>query len=349
MGECMEEIDVDLHSDTQTRPSPGMREAMAQAPVGDEQRGEDPSVNRLCEMAAELTGKEAAVFMPSGTMCNQASVLVHCQPGDEIIADKTSHLINSESGGAAALAGVQIRSVDGTRGIFTADQAEDAINMRKRNIPRSRMIEIEQTSNAGGGSIWPLARIQEIADVAKKFDLIMHMDGARMLNAAVATNVKAADFAKSFDSVWVDLSKGLGCPVGAVLCGSEEFIDEVWNWKTRLGGAMRQSGIIAAAGVYALENNVARLADDHALAKIFADYISNVEGIEIWPVETNLVFFSVRGTGITAPVFHEKLLERGVRIGIKNQYEMRAVTHLDVDSSEIERAAKAVAQVVATV
>ena len=156
----------------------------------------------------------------------------------------------------------------------------------------------------------------------------MHMDGADVMQ--LLTNVKAADFAKSFDSVWVDLSKGLGCPVGAVLCGSEEFIDEVWNWKTRLGGAMRQSGIIAAAGVYALENNVARLADDHALAKIFADYISNVEGIEIWPVDNR--FFSVRGTGITAPVFHEKLLEQGVRIGIKN-VKMRAVTHLDVDSS----------------
>ncbi len=343
----MEEINVDLHSDTQTRPSPGMREAMAKAPVGDEQRGEDPSVNKLCKMAAELTGKESAVFMPSGTMCNQASVLVHCQPGDEIIADKTSHLINSESGGAAALAGVQIKSINGKRGIFTAKQAEDAVNMKKRNIPRTRMIEIEQTSNAGGGSIWPLEQIREVAEIARKFGLVMHMDGARILNAAVASNITAADFAKPFDSLWIDLSKGLGCPLGAVLCGSSDFIEKVWSWKMRLGGAMRQSGIVAAAGVYALENNVNRLADDHMLAKRFADKISGIAGIELWPVETNLVFFNVKETGLTAKIFHEKLLERGVRIGIKNEYEMRAVTHLDVDSAEIAQAADAVAQVAA--
>lgn len=343
----MAEIQVDLHSDTQTRPSPGMREAMAQAPVGDEQRGEDPSVNRLCEMAADLTGKEAAVFMPSGTMCNQASILVHCRPGDEIIADKTSHIINSESGGAAALAGAQIQAVDGPRGIFTAEQAEAAVNMVKRNVPRTRMIEIEQTSNAGGGSVWPVERIREVAEVAKRHDLVMHMDGARMLNAAVASNVTAADFAEPFDSLWIDLSKGLGCPVGAVLCGSSEFIEQAWSWKQRLGGAMRQSGIVAAAGVYALEHNVARLAEDHALAMRFADDIAEVKGVEPWPVETNLVFFSVKGTGLDAETFHQRLLERGVRIGIKNEFEMRAVTHLDVDAAEMARAAEAVAEVAA--
>ncbi|HAA93095.1 MAG TPA: low specificity L-threonine aldolase [Rhodospirillaceae bacterium] len=343
----MVEVEVDLHSDTQTRPSPGMREAMAEAPVGDEQRGEDPSVNRLCEMAAELTGKEAAVFMPSGTMCNQASILVHCRPGDEIIADKTSHIINSESGGAAALAGAQIRAIDGKRGIFTAEQAEAAVSSVKRNIPRTRMIEIEQTSNAGGGSVWPLETIREVAEVAKRHDLIMHMDGARMLNAAVASNVTAADFAEPFDSLWIDLSKGLGCPVGAVLCGSADFIEQAWSWKQRLGGAMRQSGIVAAAGVYALENNVDRLADDHALATKFADGLSGVDGIDLWPVETNLVFFSVERTGLDANDFHEKLLERGVRIGVKNRQEMRAVTHLDVSSDQVARAAEAVAEVAA--
>lgn len=343
----MAEIKVDLHSDTQTRPSPGMREAMAQALVGDEQRGEDPSVNRLCEMAAELTGKEAAVFMPSGTMCNQASILVHCRPGDEIIADKTSHIINSESGGAAALAGAQICPVDGERGIFTAEQAEAAVGMLKRNIPRTRMIEIEQTSNAGGGSVWPLETIREVAEVAKRHGLVMHMDGARMLNAAVASNVTAADFAEPFDSLWIDLSKGLGCPVGAVLCGSADFIEQAWSWKQRLGGAMRQSGIVAAAGVYALENNVERLADDHALAMRFADDIGAVNGVDPWPVETNLVFFSVRETGLNAQTFHERLLDRGVRIGIKNEFEMRAVTHLDVNADEMARAAEAVAEVAA--
>ncbi len=340
-------IEVDLHSDTQTRPSEGMRQAMVSAEVGDEQRGEDPSANRLCELATELTGKEAAVFMPSGTMCNQVAMIVHCQPGDEIIADKTSHIINSESGGAAALAGAQIRAVDGIRGVFTAEQAEEAINSVKRNFPRTSMIEIEQTSNAGGGSIWPLETICEVADVAKRHGLAMHMDGARLLNAVVASNVTASDFGAPFDSLWIDLSKGLGCPVGAVLCGSKDFIEQAWGWKQRLGGAMRQSGVIAAAGIYALENNIERLAEDHASARRLAEGMEGVSGIDVWPVETNLVFFDLKKTGLTAQDFHERLLERGVRIGIKSKYEMRAVTHLDVSMDQVNRAVDAVADVVA--
>ena len=340
-------IEVDLHSDTQTRPSKGMRHAMVSAEVGDEQRGEDPSANRLCELATELTGKEAAVFMPSGTMCNQVAMLVHCQPGDEIIADKTSHIINSESGGAAALAGAQIKPVDGVRGVFTAEQAEEAINPAKRNIPRTSMIEIEQTSNAGGGSVWPLETISEVAEVGKQHGLAIHMDGARLLNAVVASNVTAADFGAPFDSLWIDLSKGLGCPVGAVLCGSTDFIEQAWVWKQRLGGAMRQSGVIAAAGVYALENNVERLAEDHASARRLAEGMEGVSGIEVWPVETNLVFFDLKKTGITAQDFHERLLKRGVRIGIKSKFEMRAVTHLDVSMDQVNRAVDAVADVVA--
>ena len=340
-------IEVDLHSDTQTRPSEGMRHAMVSAEVGDEQRGEDPSANRLCELATELTGKEAAVFMPSGTMCNQVAMIVHCQPGDEIIADKTSHIINSESGGAAALAGAQIRAVDGIRGVFTAEQAEEAINSVKRNFPRTSMIEIEQTSNAGGGSIWPLETICEVADVAKRHGLAMHMDGARLLNAVVASNVTASDFGAPFDSLWIDLSKGLGCPVGAVLCGSKDFIEQAWGWKQRLGGAMRQSGVIAAAGIYALENNIERLAEDHASARRLAEGMEGVSGIDVWPVETNLVFFDLKKTGLTAQDFHERLLKRGVRIGIKSKYEMRAVTHLDVSMDQVNRAVDAVADVVA--
>ena len=343
----MAKIEVDLHSDTQTKPSAAMREAMATAPVGDEQRGEDPSVNRLCEMACALTGKEAAVFMPSGTMCNQVSILVHCRPGDEIIADKTSHIINSESGGAAALAGAQICPLFGERGVFSAEQAEAAVGVVKRNVPRTRMIEVEQTSNAGGGSVWPLETIREVAEVAKRHGLIMHMDGARLLNAVVASNATAADFAQPFDSLWIDLSKGLGCPVGAVLCGSAEFIEQAWGWKQRLGGAMRQAGIVAAAGVYALKYNVERLAEDHASAKLLADGIAAIPGIDPWPVETNLVFFNVEKTGLTAADFHERLQDRGVRIGIKDKYEMRAVTHLDVTPEQVVRAAEAVADVAA--
>lgn len=343
----MTKIEVDLHSDTQTKPSAEMREAMATAPVGDEQRGEDPSVNRLCEMACALTGKEAAVFMPSGTMCNQVSILVHCRPGDEIIADKTSHIINSESGGAAALAGAQICPVAGERGVYSAKQAEAAVSVAKRNVPRTRMIAVEQTSNAGGGSVWPLETIREVAEVAKRRGLIMHMDGARLLNAVVASNVSTADFAEPFDSLWIDLSKGLGCPVGAVLCGSAEFIEQAWGWKQRLGGAMRQAGIVAAAGVYALDYNVDRLAEDHASARLLADGIAAIPGIDPWPVETNLVFFNVEKTGLTAADFHERLQDRGVRIGIKDKYEMRAVTHLDVSPEQVVRAAEAVADVAA--
>lgn len=344
----MPTIEIDLYSDTQTRPTAGMREAMASAPVGDEQRGEDPTTNRLCEMTAELLGKEAAVFMPSGTMCNQIAILVHCRAGDDIIADRTAHIINSEGGGPAVFAGASLRPIDGERGIFTADQAEEAIRRPRRHAPRTRMIEIEQTANSGGGSIWPLETIRAVGDVAKRHDLVLHMDGARLLNAVVASGVSARDFSEPFDSLWLDLSKGLGCPVGAVLAGSADFIEQAWQWKQRMGGAMRQSGSIAAAGVYALENNVDRMAEDHENAQLFADSISNLPGIRVEPdkIETNMVFFDVSQTGLTAGELHERLLERGVRIGENDRYRMRVVTHLDVSRDQVTRAADAVRDVV---
>lgn len=344
----MPTIEIDLYSDTQTRPTAGMREAMASAPVGDEQRGEDPTTNRLCEMTADLLGKEAAVFMPSGTMCNQIAILVHCRAGDDIIADKTAHIINSEGGGPAVFAGASLRPIDGVRGIFTAEQAEEAIRRPRRHAPRTRMIEIEQTANSGGGSIWPLETIREVGAVAKAHDLVLHMDGARLLNAVVASGVSARDFSEPFDSLWLDLSKGLGCPVGAVLAGSADFIEQAWQWKQRMGGAMRQSGSIAAAGVYALENNVDRMAEDHDNAQLFADSISNLPGIRVEPdkIETNMVFFDVSQTGLTAGELHERLLERGVRIGENDRYRMRVVTHLDVSRDDVARAADAVRDVV---
>ncbi|NKB59215.1 MAG: aminotransferase class I/II-fold pyridoxal phosphate-dependent enzyme [Alphaproteobacteria bacterium] len=344
----MPNIDIDLYSDTQTRPTPAMREAMASAPVGDEQRGEDPTTNRLCEMVADMLGKEAAVFMPSGTMCNQIAIMVHCQPGDEIIADKTAHIINSEGGGPAVFAGVMLRSIDGERGIFTVEQAEGAIRRARRHAPRTRMIEIEQTANSGGGSIWPLETIRGVGAVAKENDLILHMDGARLLNAVVASGVSARDFAEPFDSLWVDLSKGLGCPVGAVLAGSADFIDQAWQWKQRMGGAMRQSGSIAAAGVHALENHVERMAEDHENAQYFAEAIANLPGIRVEPdrIETNMVFFDVSQTGLTAAELHQKLLQRGVRIGENDQYRMRVVTHLDVTRDQVAKAAETVREVV---
>lgn len=344
----MPEINIDLYSDTQTRPTPAMREAMAAAPVGDEQRGEDPSTNRLCDMVAELMNKEAAVFMPSGTMCNQIAILVHCRPGDEIIADKTAHIINSEGGGPAIFAGAMLRPVDGARGIFTPDQAEAAIRRPRRHAPQSRMICLEQTANSGGGSVWPLETVRGVAEVARRHGLILHMDGARLLNAVVASGVAARDFAEPFDSLWLDLSKGLGCPVGAVLAGSADFIERAWQWKQRMGGAMRQSGVIAAAGVHALEHHVERMADDHENARLFARSIANLPGIRVEgdAIETNMVFFDVSDTGMTAAELHRRLLERGVRIGENDRYRMRVVTHLDISADQVVEAAEAVREVV---
>ena len=339
---------INLYSDTQTRPTPAMRQAMAEAPVGDEQKGEDPSVNRLCAMTAELVGKEDAVFLPSGTMCNEIAILVHCRKGDEIIADKTAHIINSEAGGPAALAGALIRPLDGMRGVYTADQAEAAVRANSRYTPTTSMIAVEQTSNFGGGTVWPLETIRAIAEVARRHELALHMDGARLMNACVASGVAAADYAAPFDSLWIDLSKGLGCPIGGVLAGSGDFIAQAWRWKQRIGGAMRQAGIIAAAGVYALENNVERLAEDHANARLFADRLADVPGIAVEPevVETNIVFFDVGGTGLTADQVAERLADHGVRIGPMGEDLMRAVTHLDVTTEQVAKAAAAVRAVV---
>ncbi len=339
---------VDLYSDTQTRPTAGMREAMARAEVGDEQRGDDPTTNRLCETVAELLGKEAAVFLPSGTMCNQIAMLVHCRPGDEVIADETSHIVTSEGAGAAALAGAWVRPLKGRYGIYTPEQVRAAIRPRNRHAPRTRLVEVEQTSNRGGGSVWPLASMEAVAAVAREHGLGLHMDGARLLNAVIASAVLAKTYAAPFDSVWLDLSKGLGCPVGGVLAGSHEFIDEAWRWKHRLGGAMRQSGILAAAGIYALEHHVERLAEDHANAQRLAALIADIRGIMLDPpkVETNLVFFDVRGTGLTASEIAARLLARGVQVGAEGESRMRAVTHLDVDRAGVEEAAAALAAVV---
>ncbi len=338
---------VNLISDTQTRPTEPMRRAMAEAAVGDEQRGDDPSTNRLCEMVAELLGKETAVFLPSGTMCNQVAVLVHCQSGEEIIADETAHIITSEGAGAAALAGAWVRPLKGRNGIFSAEQVRAAIRPRNRNAPRTRLVAVEQTSNRGGGSVWPLAAIEDVASVAREHGLALHMDGARLLNAVVASGVSARQFAAPFDSVWLDLSKGLGCPVGGVLAASADFIDEAWRWKHRLGGAMRQSGVLAAAGIYALEHHVERLAEDHANAKLFAERIAALPGIELQPpnVETNLVFFDVSGAGLTAEQVVAGLLRRGIRIGAEGEHQLRAVTHLDVGREGVEQAAAALVAV----
>jgi threonine aldolase len=335
-------IEVDLYSDTLTKPTLAMRRFMCDAEVGDEQKGEDPTVNLLTEMVAELLGKEAAVFLPSGTMCNEISMRVHCRPGDEMLAHRTAHPIHFETGGPAALAGVNVRPLDGPRGIYDADAAEAGVRPMNRHAPRSRLLWVEQTSNLGGGSIWPLTTIQAVTDVARRHSLVTHLDGARLMNAVVVSGVTARAFAAPFDSAWIDFTKGLGAPVGAALAGSREFIDEAWRLKQQMGGAMRQAGIIAAAGVYALRHNVERLAEDHANARLLADRLADLPGVALDPatVETNIVLFEVTGE-LDAPTVVERLLAHGIRMGAMGPRTVRAVTHLDVSRAQVERAAHA--------
>ena len=342
---------IDLYSDTQTRPSPAMRQAIAGAEVGDEQRGEDPTVNRLQDMIADLLGKPRALFLPSGTMCNEIAYRVWARPGEEIILDKTAHALHFETGGPAALSGLMTRPLDGRRGVFDAAMVRAAVRPRdNRHAPRSALVSIEQTSNRGGGRIWPLEGIEAVAATAREHGLSVHMDGARLLNAVVASNHAAAEFAAPCDSVWIDLSKGLGCPVGAVLAGGEDFIEEAFRCKHQFGGAMRQAGIIAAAGVYALDHNIERLAEDHANAIRLADGLAAITGISIVPeeVETNIVFFAVDPARMSASELSRRLLAaHGVRIGPVDEQTLRAVTHLDVAAAGIDSAIQAVREVLA--
>jgi threonine aldolase len=340
-------IDVDLYSDTVTRPTPEMRRFMCEADVGDEQKHEDPTVNLLQEMVADLLGKEAAVFLPSGTMCNEIALRVHCRPGEEMLAHHTAHPIHFESGGPAALAGVNVRPLDGPRGQFDAATLENGIRPDSRHFPRSRLVWVEQTSNLGGGSIWPLERVGTVTEVARRHRLATHLDGARLLNAVVASGVAAREWAAPFDSAWIDFTKGLGAPVGAALAGSRDFIAEAWRLKQQMGGAMRQAGIIAAGGVYALRHHIKRLAEDHANARRLAEGLAALPGIAVDPatVETNLVFFELTGR-LDATAFVERLLARGVRMGALGPRTVRAVTHLDVSAAQIERALAAAGEAV---
>jgi threonine aldolase len=331
-------IEVDLSSDTVTKPTQDMRRFMCEAEVGDEQKLEDPTVNLLQEMVAELLGKESALFLPSGTMCNEIALRVHCRHGEELLAHASAHPIHFESGGPAALAGVNVRPLDGPRGQYDAATLEAAIRPDNRHMPRSRLVWVEQTSNLGGGSIWPLARVREVTDVARRRGLSTHMDGARLLNAVVASGVSAQEWAAPFDSAWIDFTKGLGAPVGAAIAGPRDFIAEAWRLKQQMGGAMRQAGIIAAGGVYALRHHVKRLAEDHANARRLAEGLAKLPGVALDPatVETNLVFFDLAGA-IDAPGAVQGLLARGIRMGALGPKTIRAVTHLDVSAADIDK------------
>src|SRR5580692_1787993 len=328
-------VRINLLSDTQTRPTPGMREAIARAEVGDEQIGDDPAVNELCERVADLLGKQAAVFMPSGTMCNVAATLVHCRRGDEILAHETAHIVAREGGAHAALGGFQIMPLSGADGQFSPGTLRKALHPRSRYQPPQTVVSVEQTANIGGGTIWKKAALDEIVQIAKTAGMATHMDGARLLNACVATGISAHDMTAGWDSAWIDFSKGLGAPVGAVIAGSSDFIDEVWRWKQRLGGSMRQAGICAAACTYALDHHVDRLAEDHANARALARGLSQIAGMEVQEPETNLVFFKPDGSGVSGQKMVEALRQRGVLPAMMDG-RIRACTHLDVTAAMIE-------------
>ena len=337
----MTKIAVDFSSDTQTRPTAGMREAIARAEVGDEQRREDPSVNRLQEMVAELTGKEAALFLPSGTMCNLIAHAIHCRPGDEIIVESLTHPVHFEGGGPAVHSRASLRLLETETGVFTPGQVEAAIRSGDAHFPHTRLVCVENTHNMHGGRVWPLEAIRAVADCGRRHGLTLHLDGARLLNAVVASGVTARDYCGPFDSCWIDLSKGLGCPVGAVLAGPRDFIEQAWRYKHLFGGAMRQAGIIAAAGVYALEHHVERLAEDHAKARALAEGLAEIDGvsIDVDAVETNIVIFDIAATGVDRGELLGRLLERGVRFSpLMWPNKLRGVAHLDIPDDGVERA-----------
>jgi threonine aldolase len=329
---------VNLYSDTQTRPTAAMRRAMADAEVGDEQSFLDPTVNALCERAAELLGQEAAVFLPSGTMCNAIAFRLHVRPGgDEVVLHRTSHPIIAEAGGPAAISGAVLCPVEGERGMFDADTLRSMLRPAgDRYTPRSRLVSLEQTTNIAGGRVWPPEQMEGVLEVARGAGMRAHLDGARLMNAVVASGLPAAKWAGRFDTAWLDFTKGLGAPVGAVLAGSAELIEEAWRYKQMWGGALRQAGIIAAAGMYALDHHVERLADDHENAAVLARGLAEIDGVSLDPgaVETNIVVFEVPD----APAFCAALEGEGVRMGALGPQRVRAVTHLDVDRAGVERA-----------
>ncbi len=332
---------IDLRSDTVTKPSPAMREAMARAPVGDDVYGEDPTVNRLQEMVADLLGKTAAIFVPSGTMANQLSIRAQTQPGQEVIVEGTAHIVRYEQGAAAALAGVQLHWVRGERGLVTAEQIETAIRPKDTHTIPTALICLENTHNSGGGSIYPVGAIEAIQSVAQRHGIPMHLDGARLFNAVVATGIPAADYARHFETVSVCLSKGLGAPVGSLIATSDAtLLDKLRRFRRMYGGAMRQAGILAAAGIYALEHNIARLKEDHSHATRLAEVLQTIPSVSLSRahVETNIIVFEVKDNGRSPAQLVTDLKQAGVLVNAVGARRFRAVTHLDISGEDIEEA-----------
>ncbi|MFO0839303.1 MAG: GntG family PLP-dependent aldolase [Phycisphaerae bacterium] len=331
---------VDLRSDTVTRPSADMRQAIAQAEVGDDVLGDDPSVLRLQERAADLLGKSAALYVPSGSMANQVAIRAATEPGDEIIADATTHSYNYETAGPAALSGCSMKLIESRRGIFRAADVEANLRPTNSHFPRSRMVIIENTNNRGGGAVWPLETVAEVSAAAHAHGLHVHMDGARLMNACTTRGCKPIDYTRHADSVSMCFSKGLGAPVGSIVAGSKPFNERCHRFRKMFGGGMRQSGLLAAAAIYALDNNIPRLADDHANARRLAEAIARLPGIQlnVAEVESNIVIFEVDPSFGTAQQFADRLHERGVWVFATGPTKVRAVTHLDVSREQIDRA-----------
>ena len=326
---------IDLRSDTITIPTPEMREVMKEAFVGDDVFGDDSTINNLEKRVAEILGKEASVYMPSGTMTNQVAIRTHTEPGDEVLLEQSAHVYFNEAGATAALSGVICRLIPGDRGVYGAEDIKAAIRPVNDHYPRTKLVCVENTSNRGGGKVWPLEKLAEVKKTASENGLKTHLDGARIWNAAAAMNIPESEIAKHFDSLSVCFSKGLGAPVGSALAGSNDFIMEARRFRKQFGGGMRQAGIIAAGALYALENNRERLTVDHDNAKMLAKGLSEINGIDINPdeVETNIINFRVKGLNIHALI--EKLKKQGTLVLAKDSITIRAVTNLMVSESQI--------------
>jgi threonine aldolase len=330
---------IDLRSDTVTRPSDGMRKAMFEAEVGDDVFQEDPTINRLQDYAAELLGKEATLFVPSGVMGNQICLNVLTNPGDEVICERDSHIFNYESGSPAALSGIQLSPIDGTAGVITPEQVEPFIRPASAYyMPRTKVIEVENTHNRAGGTIHPLNNIAGLGKLAKKYNLFYHLDGARIWNASVAAGIPVKEYAEHFNTISCCLSKGLGAPVGSIIGGTKEFIKEAFRVRKALGGGMRQAGIIAAAGLYALKNNIDRLEEDHRKAKTLAETISEIPSLEIDmnAVQTNILIFKPKKISVEEAI--STCMQKGLLISVGKIDSLRMITHLDISFDEIKKA-----------
>jgi threonine aldolase len=337
---------IDLRSDTVTKPTPGMRRAMAEAEVGDDVFGDDPTVKALEERTAELLGKEAAVFVPSGTMANQIGVGVNTEPGDELLCSSTSHVYVWEAGGIARHSGVTARTFEGDGGLLSLDEIRDAIRPDDAHYVRTRLVCLENTHNRGGGRVHPFESVAEIRRWAREHNLAMHLDGARLMNAVIATGRPAREWGQSFDTVSICFSKGLGAPVGSALAGSGEAIRKARRLRKLFGGGMRQAGIIAAAALYALEHHVNRLEEDHTHARLLAEAFENTDGfaMESGHVETNLVWVAVGRSLGTAGEVAAYLRSRGILVSVLGPQVLRACTHLDVTREQVEYAADVIRQ-----